>query len=183
MKPAEAAPAAPSERGIGIGGSLAELGPSWFFAAVRAVTDEHGGYAVQESTRSTTGPTTTSSPSATRPSTDSSLIDSKHVEGADVLDPNGKHIGKIKRLVIDKVSGRVVYVVAQFGGFLGLGGNEYTLPWNALRYDPKQGGYVTNITEDQLRNSPAFSQNTGDNWFDRDNERALYDYYESEYYW
>jgi len=60
----------------------------------------------------------------------STLIDSKRVEGTEVFDLNGKHIGSIKRLVLDKTSGRVVYTVASFGGFLGLGGNEYTIPWN-----------------------------------------------------
>ncbi len=58
----------------------------------------------------------------TETGTSSSLIDSDHVQGTSVFDTGGKNIGTIKRLVIDKVSGRVAYTVAQFGGFLGLGG-------------------------------------------------------------
>jgi sporulation protein YlmC with PRC-barrel domain len=116
--------------------------------------------------------------------TNSSLIDSKRVEGTAVYDPNGKHIGTIKRLVIDKVSGRVVYAVAQFGGFLGLGGDEYTIPWNQLNYDTSLNGYVTNITEEELKGSPPFGRNADDdNYFDRANEATLYDYYGSKYYW
>jgi sporulation protein YlmC with PRC-barrel domain len=114
----------------------------------------------------------------------SSLIDSKRVEGADVFDLNGKHIGTIKRLVIDKLSGRVVYTVAQFGGFLGMGGDEYTVPWNKLSYDTGLGGYVTDLTAEQLKGAPAYARNTDDNnWFDRDNEQTLNDYYGSQYYW
>lgn len=115
----------------------------------------------------------------------SSLIDSKRVEGTEVFDPAGKHIGSIKRLVLDKTSGRVVYTVASFGGFLGLGGNEYTIPWNKLAYDVDLGGYVTDITEAQLKGSPDFGLYTDDDdaWFDRDDERALNDYYDSPYYW
>ncbi len=112
-----------------------------------------------------------------------SLIDSKRVEGTDVYDPSGKHIGSIKRLVLDKVSGRVVYTVASFGGFLGLGGNEYTIPWNKLSYDTSVGGYVTDITEAQLKNSPDFGFDDDDDSFSRDNERQLNDYYQSPYYW
>jgi sporulation protein YlmC with PRC-barrel domain len=115
--------------------------------------------------------------------TSTSLIDSKRVEGTDVFDPAGKHIGSIKRLVLDKVSGRVVYTVASFGGFLGIGGDEYTIPWNKLNYDTSLGGYVTDITEAQLRNSPDFGLNNDDDWFNRDDERLLNDYYESPYYW
>jgi sporulation protein YlmC with PRC-barrel domain len=112
-----------------------------------------------------------------------SLIDSKRVEGADVFDPAGKHIGSIKRLVLDKVSGRVVYTVASFGGFLGIGGDEYTIPWNKLNYDTSLGGYITDISEAQLRHSPDFGLNNDDDWFNRDDERLLNDYYESPYYW
>ena len=116
--------------------------------------------------------------------TNSNLIDSNRVEGTDVFDPSGKHIGSIKRLVIDKVSGRVVYTVANFGGFLGMGGDEYTIPWNQLRYDTSLGGYMTDITEEQLKNSPDFGRNVrDDSAFDRANETTLNDYYGSQYYW
>jgi hypothetical protein len=122
---------------------------------------------------------------ASNRSTSSSLIDSQRVEGTEVFDPSGKHIGAIKRLVLDKLSGRVVYTIASFGGFLGLGGNEYTIPWNKLSYDTELGGYITNITEAQLKGSPDFglANDDDDDWFDRDNERTLNDYYDTPYYW
>lgn len=116
-------------------------------------------------------------------STTSSLIDSTRVEGTDVYDPNEKHIGSIRRLVIDKISGRVVYTVASFGGFLGMGGDEYTIPWNRLNYDTSLGGFVTDVTEAQLRNSPDFGRNNDEDVYDRDGEIELNDYYESPYYW
>ena len=117
--------------------------------------------------------------------TNSNLVDSKRVEGTEVYDTTGKHIGSIKRLVLDKVSGRVVYTVASFGGFLGMGADEYAIPWNALKYDTSRGGYTTNITPEQLRDSPAFSRNPSDNdfWSDRASEQTLYDHYRSPYYW
>ena len=48
------------------------------------------------------------------------VIESDRVEGTAVFDPQGHRIGTIKRLLIAKVSGRVVYVDVTFGGFLGL---------------------------------------------------------------
>jgi sporulation protein YlmC with PRC-barrel domain len=117
-------------------------------------------------------------------STDSSLIDSQRVEGTEVYDPAGKHIGSIRRLVLDKLSGRVVYTVASFGGFLGMGGDEYTIPWNRLNYDTDLRGFVTEITEAELRGSPDFGRNNDDDdWYDRESERELNDYYDSPYYW
>jgi hypothetical protein len=43
------------------------------------------------------------------------LIESDRVEGTSVYDPKGTSIGSIKRLMIEKVSGRVAYAVMSFG--------------------------------------------------------------------
>jgi len=120
---------------------------------------------------------------STRSGASSTLIDSKSIEGAEVFDASRKHVGTINRLVIDKISGRIVYAVAQFGGFLGMGGDEYTIPWNTLKYDTSLGGYVTVVTSDQLQGAPAYSRNTDDDWFNRNDERMLNDHYGSDYYW
>jgi hypothetical protein len=57
------------------------------------------------------------------------LIESDRVEGTTVYDPRGNEIGSIKRLMIDKLSGRVAYAVMAFGGFLGMGAEEHAVPW------------------------------------------------------
>ena len=83
------------------------------------------------------------------------LIESDRVEGTTVYDPQGKNIGNIKRLMIEKISGRVAYAVMSFGGFLGMGEEEHAVPWSKLTYDTSLGGYRTDITEDQLRGAPV----------------------------
>src|SRR3982075_772829 len=84
------------------------------------------------------------------------LIESDRVEGTTVYDPTGNKIGSIKRLMIEKIGGRVAYAVMSFGGFLGMGEEEHTIPWNKLTYDTSLGGYRTDITEEQLRGAPTF---------------------------
>src|SRR5215207_10416080 len=86
------------------------------------------------------------------------LIESDHVEGTTVYDADGNQIGTIKRLVIEKVSGHVVYAVTAFGGFLGLGAETHTIPWEQLHYDTALHGYKTSIAEEQLRKAPEFSR-------------------------
>ena len=86
------------------------------------------------------------------------LIESDHVEGTAVYDASGKRIGTIKRLVIEKVSGHVVYAVTAFGGLLGLGEETHTIPWEQLHYDKDLGGYKASVSETQLRNAPEFSR-------------------------
>src|SRR5436190_22906507 len=71
------------------------------------------------------------------------LISSEDVEGTDVYGIDGKKIGEIDHLMIDKIFSRVTYAVMSFGGFLGLGHSHYPVPWTALKYDTKLNGYVT----------------------------------------
>ena len=111
------------------------------------------------------------------------LIESDRVEGTTMYDPRGNDIGSIKRLMIDKLSGRVAYAVMSFGGFLGIGEDEYAIPWSKLTYDPSLGGYRTDITEDQLKGAPAFSRDRQYDWSDREREQELHDYYRTQYYW
>jgi sporulation protein YlmC with PRC-barrel domain len=108
------------------------------------------------------------------------LISSEDVEGTDVYGVDGKNIGKIDHLMIDKVSGRVTYAVISFGGFLGLGHSHYPVPWAALKYEPKLGGYITGITEEKLKDAPAFSD---DAWSDRNWEAQMHKHYNAPPYW
>ena len=111
------------------------------------------------------------------------LIESDRVEGTDVYDPAGNNIGDIKRLMIDKISGRVSYAVMSFGGFLGIGEQEHTIPWDKLEYDTSLGGYRTDITEEQLKGAPTFYRDREYDWTDRTRERELHDYWSAPYYW
>jgi len=111
------------------------------------------------------------------------LIESDRVEGTSVYGQNGEHLGSIKRLMIEKISGRVAYAVMSFGGFLGMGTDEHTIPWNKLDYDPELGGYRTDITEDQVRGAPSFYRDPDYDWSDRERERELHDYWRAPYYW
>jgi hypothetical protein len=96
---------------------------------------------------------------------DRRLISSEDVQGTVVYGAGDKAIGEIDHLLIDKVSGRVLYAVMSFGGFLGLAHSHYPIPWAALKYDTNLGGYRTGITEGRLRDAPEFSD---DSWEDRD---------------
>lgn len=79
------------------------------------------------------------------------LIGSDKVEGTAVYGSDREQIGSIERVMIDKVSGKISYAVLSFGGFLGIGHDHYPLPWSSLKYDTSLGGYITGISEAQLK--------------------------------
>jgi hypothetical protein len=105
------------------------------------------------------------------------LIGSDKVEGTAVYGADDSKIGSIERVMIDKVSGHVSYAVLGFGGVLGLGGDHYPLPWQSLKYDTRLGGYVTGLTEQQLRGAPKYASDSEWNWSDAQGNRALNAYY------
>lgn len=87
--------------------------------------------------------------------TTGNLINAEKVHGTDVYNMAGEKLGTIEDLVLDKINGSVQFAVLSFGGFLGLGDKHYPLPWSALNYDTRQGGYVVNLSKEQLENAPA----------------------------
>lgn len=110
------------------------------------------------------------------------LIASDKVEGTRVYGADGEHIGSIERVIIEKRSGRVAYAVMSFGGFLGIGEDHYPIPWGKLRYDERLGGYITDLTRDQVESAPKYRDNDEYEW-SRENGRRVYDYYGVPPYW
>ena len=107
----------------------------------------------------------------------SNLIGSDKVEGTPVYRLNGDNIGKIERVMIDKITGKVAYAVMSFGGFLGIGEDYYPLPWSVLTYNPTLGGYEVEITDQQLKGAPKYSRHENWDWSDRQRTQKLTDYY------
>ncbi|MBQ0820813.1 PRC-barrel domain-containing protein [Microvirga sp. HBU67558] len=84
------------------------------------------------------------------------LIASSKVEGTPVFNRSGEPLGSVYNFMVDKISGQVAYVVMSFGGFLGIGESYHPLPWRALTYDPRLGGYVVDIDSDRLVDAPQY---------------------------
>lgn len=85
------------------------------------------------------------------------LIASNKVEGTEVYNRVGEHLGEVYNFMVGKRSGRVAYAVMSFGGFLGIGQRYHALPWSVLTYDTGKGGYVISATKDQLMSAPHFA--------------------------
>ncbi len=106
-----------------------------------------------------------------------SLIGSDKVEGTAVYGANEQKIGKVERVMIEKLSGKVAYAVITFGGFMGIGEDYYPVPWSILTYDTNLDGYRTNLTEEKLRGAPKYNQHQAWDWSNRENEQQVRTYY------
>nr|BAT30475.1 PRC-barrel domain-containing protein [Aureimonas sp. AU4] len=104
-------------------------------------------------------------------------IEASRVNGTAVYNTEGDHLGHIYDVVIGKRDGRVKYAIMSFGGFLGIGEEYHPLPWEVLKYDERQGGYVVGITIDQLQSAPRYGADARPDWATSDYGRRVNDYY------
>ena len=109
------------------------------------------------------------------------LIASDQIEGTAVRRPGGDKLGKIERLMIDRVTGTVAYAVLNFGGLFGLGHHHYPIPWSLLTYNPSSKAYEIEISEERL--SQASESFKDLDFGDRAGEAKLHARYGARPYW
>jgi sporulation protein YlmC with PRC-barrel domain len=104
--------------------------------------------------------------------------------GADVENPEGQNLGDIKDIVMDRGSGRIVYAVVSFGGFLGMGEKLFAVPWGAFS-QPKadKETFVLAVDKERLQNAPGFDANNWPQMASREWVTSLYTYYNVPPYW
>lgn len=78
--------------------------------------------------------------------------------GDSVGNPEGEDLGKIEDLMINLDTGKVEYVVLEYGSFLGLGGKLFAIPFHELRPVPGRKMFMLNRDKDYLRLSPGFDK-------------------------
>jgi sporulation protein YlmC with PRC-barrel domain len=108
------------------------------------------------------------------------LIASDRVEGTPVRSTDGSTIGTIERVMIDKLTGNVVYSVLSFNGSVGMGKRHLPIPWSRLTYDRKLAAYHLDLTEKELG---ALSYESDIDWGDRGREIERCDDDRVKVYW
>src|SRR5688572_19201232 len=83
--------------------------------------------------------------------------------GDKVENTDGEDLGRIDNLMVNIHTGRIEYVVLEYGSFLGLGGKLFAIPFSEFRLAPGRHVFVLHRDEDYLKNSPGFDK---DHWPD-----------------
>lgn len=105
------------------------------------------------------------------------VIGSDRVDGTDIYGSDGKKIGAVENLMIDKQSGQVTDAVISVGGFLGIGEERHSLPWQKLNYSTDHDGYVIDATKEQLKEAPRFNADDRDRPYDNAYQTGVYNYW------
>jgi len=112
------------------------------------------------------------------------LIKGSTFIGANVENPQGQNLGDVKDVVIDRASGRIVYAVVSFGGFLGMGEKLFAVPWGAFS-QPRadKDTFVLATDKERLKNAPGFDKDNWPQMASREYVTNVYSYYNVPPYW
>jgi sporulation protein YlmC with PRC-barrel domain len=92
------------------------------------------------------------------------------LQGKKVMDTNGENIGKVNSILVDSHSGKVKYIMLTSGGVFGVGGEDYLIPWQALRTGPEQEGLQVSLTSEEMKNAPKGAEVTSSDQAKKINE-------------
>ncbi len=76
--------------------------------------------------------------------------------GDKVHDEKDAAMGKIEDIMLDITTGKIDYVIVEFGGFLGIGIKYFAIPFNMLEVDPAKKIFVFKGQKELLEKAPGF---------------------------
>ena len=77
-------------------------------------------------------------------------------KGGTVVNAAGERLGTVDKIVIDVPGGQIAYAVLSNHG-----PQLFPIPWRALTSDPESGGFVLDVSKEQLEQTPRFDK---DRW-------------------
>lgn len=103
--------------------------------------------------------------------------------GKKVVSSANEDLGKIEDIVVDANSGRILYGVLSFGGFMGVGDKLFAIPWRSLSLGGDAKAFTLNVEKDRLKNAPGFDKKQWPNFADEKWATSTYEYYKQVPYW
>ncbi len=93
----------------------------------------------------------------TNPNMPLKYLTASSIIGDKVHDDKDEPMGEIKDIMIDITTGKIDYIVIEFGGFLGIGIKYFAIPFVMLTVDPAKKIFIFNQNKEKLENAPGFN--------------------------
>src|SRR4051812_39494086 len=87
------------------------------------------------------------------------FLTASSIIGDKVYNDKNEHMGKIEDIMIDITTGKIEYVVIEFGGFLTIGEKYFAIPFSLLKVDPDRKAFLFNQSREMLEKAPGFDIN------------------------
>ncbi len=105
------------------------------------------------------------------------------LQGDRVVNRRNEELGTIEDIMIDVQRGRVAYAIMSCGGFLGLGGKLFAIPWNALTLDADRHCFVLAADRERFEKAPGFDKDDWPSMADETWASPVHDFYGARPYW
>jgi uncharacterized protein YrrD len=96
------------------------------------------------------------------------MVASDAITGIDVRDRQGENIGDIDRLIINRQTGDIAYVIVATGGFLGIGRDHIQLSWDQVELVRDDGEIVARVNRAAVDAAPEVDRDRFDAAWERD---------------
>lgn len=105
------------------------------------------------------------------------MLAARTLFGNDVYSQDDEDLGNIWDVMLDMHSGRAIYAVLSFGGFLDMGDKLFAVPWEILAFDAKNRRFVLNVEKEHLKEAPSFYKDRWPDMADPSWAEAIHSYY------
>ncbi len=78
-----------------------------------------------------------------------------------VINTEGEKLGGVKDIMVDITTGKIEYVIIEFGGFLGIGEKFFAIPFKLLTINTEEHAWVLDQKKESLEAAPGFDK---DHW-------------------
>ena len=75
-----------------------------------------------------------------------------------VYNKSDEKLGDVKDIMIDMATGKIEYVVIEYGGFLGIGEKFFAVPFRLLKLDTKNETFILDQSKEVLTKAPGFDK-------------------------
>ena len=103
--------------------------------------------------------------------------------GKKVVSATNEDLGKLEDIVVDANSGRVLYGVLSYGGFLGMGDKLFAIPWQSLTLADDAKALTLNVEKESLKSATGFDKKQWPNFADEKWATTTHEYYKQTPYW
>jgi sporulation protein YlmC with PRC-barrel domain len=88
------------------------------------------------------------------------LLNANTLIGNTVIDKTGKDLGTVKDLLIDQATGQISYIILAFGGTLGIGQENYSIPWKEVTLAQKDKEIIVQVAEAPIQKTQSKDTHT-----------------------
>ena len=113
----------------------------------------------------------------TQTQTNSDFVRVRELIGANVQSRDGKKAGKIEEVIVDSTGRTIQFAVMGKGGILGIGEQFLPVPWQSLKAQEGQRGYVLSIDEQKLGAAPRLQRGQYEDLDRAEFKSGLYEFY------